>query len=245
MGNLYLRTGLKPLCFDGVVFDLDATLVNLGEHVDWSKAQEDVKKIFIDCGYGEEELKQREARGLFNLLNIVNEELVQGRPKDEARKIQCKAFDVIEAYEMRGVKACGLMPGCLYALKWLRERGILMGVCTSNSIAATDMVLDSCGITSYFSSIVGRNIDLKMKPNPDQIEACLREMSVKPRRAVMVGDSHNDILAGKAAGTFTVAIPVYFTRKEALDDAKPDAVIKSLHELPHALLGLSSRIKSK
>jgi hypothetical protein len=45
--NLYLRTGLKPLCFDGVVFDLDATLVNLGEHVDWSKAQEDVKKRFL------------------------------------------------------------------------------------------------------------------------------------------------------------------------------------------------------
>jgi HAD superfamily hydrolase (TIGR01509 family) len=230
---------LESLCFDGVVFDLDATLVNLGEHVDWRRAQEEVVKIYLACGYGEEELKQRGTGGLFNLLNVMHEELAARKPKDEVTKIQCKAFDVIEAYEMRGVEACGLMPGCLDALNWLRERSIFMGVCTSNSIVVAEKILDSCGLASYFSSVVGRSIELKMKPNPDQIEVCLREMGVKPRRAVMVGDSHNDVLAGKAAGTFTVAIPVYFTRSETLNAAKPDAVIKSLHELPRALLGLA------
>jgi phosphoglycolate phosphatase len=232
---------LESLCFDGVVFDLDATLVNLGEHVDWRRAQEEVVKIYLACGYGEEELKQRGTRGLFDLLNVVHEELATRRPKDEATKIQGKAFDVIETYEMRGVEACSLMPGCLDALNWLRKRSISMGVCTSNSIVAAEKILDSCGLASYFSSVVGRSIDLKMKPNPDQIEVCLRKMGVEPRRAVTVGDSHNDVLAGKATGTFTVAIPVYFTRSEALNAAKPDAVIKSLHELPRALLGLPSR----
>ena len=232
---------MESLCFDGVVFDLDATLVNLGEHVDWRRAQEEVVKIYLACGYGEEELKQRGTRGLFDLLNVVHEELATRRPKDEATKIQGKAFDVIEAYEMRGVEACGLMPRCLDALNWLRKRSIFMGVCTSNSIVAAEKILDSCGLASYFSSVVGRSIDLKMKPNPDQIEVCLRKMGVEPRRAVTVGDNHNDVLAGKAAGTFTVAIPVYFTRSEALNAAKPDAVIKSLHELPRALLGLPSR----
>jgi len=241
MRSLHPRIGLESLCFDGVVFDLDATLVNLGEHVDWRRAQEEVVKIYLACGYGEEELKQRGTRGLFDLLNVVHEELATRRPKDEATKIQGKAFDVIEAYEMRGVEACGLMPRCLDALNWLRKRSIFMGVCTSNSIVAAEKILDSCGLASYFSSVVGRSIDLKMKPNPDQIEVCLRKMGVEPRRAVTVGDNHNDVLAGKAAGTFTVAIPVYFTRSEALNAAKPDAVIKSLHELPRALLGLPSR----
>jgi HAD superfamily hydrolase (TIGR01509 family) len=238
MRSLHLRIDLGPLCFDGVVFDLDATLVNLGEHVDWRRAQEEVEKIYLSCGYGEEELKQRCMRGLFNLLNVMHEELAARRPKDEVTKIQGKAFDVIEAYEMRGVEACGLMPGCLDTLNWLRKRGTFMGICTSNSIVVAEKILDSCGLASYFSSVVGRRIDLKMKPNPDQIEVCLREMGVEPRRAVMVGDSHNDVLAGKAAGTFTVAIPVYFTRSETLNAAKPDAVIKSLHELPRALLDL-------
>jgi len=243
--NLLLRAVLKSLCFDGVVFDLDVTLANLGKNVDWCKAQDDVKKISLYCGYEEEELERYSPGGLFNLLNIFSEKLALRSPKDEARKIQCKAFDVIDAYEMRGIKACSLMPGCLHVLDWLKERCILIGICTSNSIKATDMVLDSCGIASYFSSIIGRNVELRMKPNPDQIEACLREMNVEPKRAVMVGDSHNDILAGKAAGTFTVAIPVYFTRREALSDAKLDAVIKSLYELPRVLLDLSSQIDLK
>jgi HAD superfamily hydrolase (TIGR01509 family) len=239
MRSLHLRIGLESLCFDGVVFDLDATLVNLGERVDWRRAQEDVEKIYLDCGYEEEELKQRGTGGLFNLLNVMYEELAVRRPKDEVTKIQCKAFDVVEDYEIGGVAACGLMPGCLDALNWLRERSISVGVCTSNSIIVAEKILDSCGLASYFSSVVGRSIDLKMKPNPDQIEVCLHEMDVEPRRAVMVGDSHNDVLAGKAAGTFTIAIPVYFTRSEALNAAKPDAVIKSLHELPPALLDLA------
>jgi len=239
--SLHLKISLKSFCFDGVIFDLDATLVNLGEHVDWRRAQEEVEKIYLDYGYEKEELKQRCKIGLFNLLNIVHEELATRRPKDEAAKIQGKAFDVIEAYEMRGVEACSLMPGCLDALNWLRERSIFMGVCTSNSVVAVEKILDSCGLASYFSSVVGRNLDLKMKPKPDQIEVCLHEMGVESRRAVMVGDSHNDVLAGKAAGTFTIAIPVHFTRSEALNAAKPNAVIKNLHELPRALLGLASR----
>jgi phosphoglycolate phosphatase len=61
-------------------------------------------------------------------------------------------------------------------------------------------------------------------------------MGVDPRDGVMVGDSHNDVLAGRAAGAKTVAIPVYFTNKEAMETAKPDAVIKSMWELPTVLL---------
>jgi phosphoglycolate phosphatase-like HAD superfamily hydrolase len=60
-------------------------------------------------------------------------------------------------------------------------------------------------------------------------------MGVEGSRSVMVGDSHNDVLAGKALGMRTVAVPVYFTRMDALEAARPDVIIKTLADLPEAL----------
>ena len=77
-----------------------------------------------------------------------------------------------------------------------------------------------------------------MKPHPDQVARCLSEMGVDAGRSVMVGDSHNDVLAGKALGMKTVAVPVYFTKMDALETARPDNVIKTLVELPTALISL-------
>jgi phosphoglycolate phosphatase len=57
----------------------------------------------------------------------------------------------------------------------------------------------------------------------------------------MVGDSHNDVLAGKAAGARTIAVPVYFTRINEMDAAKPDLIIKNLHELPLAITKLRNK----
>jgi HAD superfamily hydrolase (TIGR01509 family) len=130
------------------------------------------------------------------------------------------------------------MSGTVEALDWLKERGVRMGVCTSNSEEVARMVLDKLEVASYFDSVVGRTKGLLMKPHPDQVLKCFREMCVEPSAGVMIGDSHNDVLAGKAAGAKAIGIPVYFTRMDAMNAAKPDALIKSMSELPETLLAL-------
>jgi phosphoglycolate phosphatase len=128
------------------------------------------------------------------------------------------------------------MPGTYESLIWLRENGVKMGVCTSNSGNVAEKVLDKLGVSNYFDSVIGRTIGLRMKPHPDQVLACFEGIGVSPRDGVVVGDNHNDVLAAKAAGARAIAIPVYFTRKEAMEAAKPDAMVKSMMELPTLLL---------
>jgi phosphoglycolate phosphatase-like HAD superfamily hydrolase len=77
-----------------------------------------------------------------------------------------------------------------------------------------------------------------MKPYPDQILKCLEEMRVEPNRSVVVGDSVKDVLAAKSANIIAIAIPSYFTRRQALEDAGADYMIENLKDLPKILLSL-------
>lgn len=227
MGNIVI---------EGVVFDLDATLVDLGEHVRWREAQGEIVQIYRACGCSEEDLARCSSRGLFNMMHEVENLITPSMPSSELRDLQERISKILEGYEKEGVELCGLMPGTEKTLSWLRSEGIRLGICTSNSTQVARLVLQRLGVGSLFSSVIGRTPGLRMKPHPDQVVACFEEMGVKPVNGVMVGDSHNDVLAGKAAGARTVAIPVCFTHKEALEAAKPDAVINSMDEFPDTIL---------
>ncbi|MBN2335382.1 HAD family hydrolase [Candidatus Bathyarchaeota archaeon] len=223
---------------EGVVFDLDATLVDLGGHVEWKKAHEDIERLYIDHGCGEEDVRACSSKGLFPMLDDMWEINHDNRGGVEADKIQDSVYRVLSMYEEKGSQRCGLMPGCLNALNWVSYNGLLMGVCTSNSFEAAMMSLKLQRLDRYFKAVVGRSTAYRMKPHPDQLLACLDTMGVDPGRGVMVGDSHSDVLAGKAAGSYTVAIPVYFSRLEKIKEAGSDRIIESLAELPEALRGI-------
>jgi phosphoglycolate phosphatase-like HAD superfamily hydrolase len=194
----------------GVVFDLDATLINLGGFVDWRKAHTMAQDAYLTNGCPHDMINRLGEKGLFNMLNI-------------------------EVCEWEGTAQCYLLPDCLSTLGWLAERGVRMGVATSNSQDVAEWILESKKIHRFFSSVVGRRLELKMKPNPDQILKCFEEMSVEPSRGVVVGDSVKDIQAAKSAGVAAIAVPSFFTRRQALVAAGADYIIENLGALPKTL----------
>jgi phosphoglycolate phosphatase len=225
---------------EAVVFDLDATLINLGEYVDWGAAQKHVCTEYLNHGCNKETVQLNSSQGLFNLLGTMHDSIILSKGLAEACIIQEKIFSIIDRYETDGIK-CSLMPGTLEALEWLDSQDITLGICTSNSTNIAISILENLKLKSFFRSIIGRTVGLKLKPYPDQVLACFNMLGVLPESGVMVGDSHNDVLAGKAAGACTIAVPVYFTRINEMDAAKPDLIIKNLHELPLAITKLRNK----
>jgi len=53
-----------------------------------------------------------------------------------------------------------------------------------------------------------------------------------------VGDSHHDVIMGKKAGSYTIAVPMYFSNVEKMKEAGVDRIIDSLTELPKALMDI-------
>jgi HAD superfamily hydrolase (TIGR01549 family) len=226
---------LKPNV-DAVVFDLDATLINLGGFVEWRKAHEDIVRTYLEYGCDEENVEACSAKGLFTMLEEMYDINTATHGESRAVEIQKAAYLVLSGYEETGSQRCTKMTGCLEALEWVKESGIPMGICTSNSQKSAELTLRQEGISNYFEAVVGRTTRHRMKPHPDQLLECYRMLGVKPARGVIVGDSHKDVIAGKAVGSYTIAVPVYFTKVERILEAGVDRVIDSLAELPQALM---------
>jgi HAD superfamily hydrolase (TIGR01509 family) len=228
---------LTCLKIKGIVFDLDATLIDLGEHVRWREAQGEIIEAYRTCGCSEEMIASCTSKGLFNLMHEMETRLTATKSREEIDELREKIWKLLDSYEDEGVQMCGFMPGTRETLEWLKAQGIKMAVCTSNSGDVAKQILEKLEVSQFFQSVIGRTPGLLMKPHTDQVLACFKEIGVDPRDGVMVGDSHNDVLAGKAAGARAIAVPVYFTNKSAMEAARPDATVKSMKELPEALLG--------
>jgi phosphoglycolate phosphatase len=217
---------------EGVVFDLDATLVNLGGFVDWGEAHRKALAAYLNSECSKDLIERCSKQGLFNMLNLVRDEISLTMPESKVEEIQEKAYSAIESCEVESVKVCQLMPSCDEVLDWLMRRSIKMSVATSNSQTIAEEILKSKEIAHYFSAVVGRSPQLKMKPYPDQILRCFDLMGVDPSNGIVVGDSVKDVLAAKKVGIYVVAVPAYFTKRDAIEKAGADVIIESLAELP-------------
>lgn len=83
----------------------------------------------------------------------------------------------------------------------LARRGLSLAVVTNNSPRVADSYLRTHGLHPCFKTIHGRtdNPGL-MKPHPDVLERALRDLSIRPENAVMIGDTDTDLRAAERAG---------------------------------------------
>ena len=71
---------------DAVVFDLDATLINLGGFVEWRKAHEDIVRTYLENGCDEENVEACSAKGLFTMLEEMYD--INAAAHGEARAVR-------------------------------------------------------------------------------------------------------------------------------------------------------------
>jgi len=59
----------------------------------------------------------------------------------------------------------------------------------------------------------------------------MKQLSSEASETVMIGDSENDVIAGKRAGTVTCAVSYGFRTAEQLRAAEPDLLIDRFEQL--------------
>jgi phosphoglycolate phosphatase len=120
-------------------------------------------------------------------------------------------------------------PGVILTLQALST--FTLGVVTTKESGQAEIILRRLALIPFFQHIQGGSPGLRLKPAPDTILAALAALHCAPPRALMVGDTPADVLAGKAAGTRTCAVTYGFGTREALLQCAPDHVIDSFGEL--------------
>ncbi|MFH0845167.1 MAG: HAD family hydrolase [Pseudomonadota bacterium] len=122
--------------------------------------------------------------------------------------------------------------GAERCLSTLKERGVLLGIITRNSLKSVIRALKKfeCIKLKDFAAIVTRE-DAPPKPHPKSIYQAALKMGLQTGELMVVGDFRFDVMAGKAAGVYTVLLTNGGRSSMLPGDPDPDYTINHLDEL--------------
>ncbi|MFO0775289.1 MAG: HAD-IA family hydrolase [Nitrospiraceae bacterium] len=104
-------------------------------------------------------------------------------------------------------------------------RGTRQAIATNKSYEYTLAILKGLG-AHHFQFVVGGDSGFGMKPEPGMLEHLLAQAGVAPERAVLIGDSTNDINGGHNAGVRVCAVGWGMGNRERMVACKPDWFIE-------------------
>jgi phosphoglycolate phosphatase len=127
-----------------------------------------------------------------------------------------------------------LYPEAIATLDTLQQRGIRLCCITNKRYAFSDALLVTAGVRDYFELLLGGDSLAEKKPSPLQLKIAAETLGVAPSEATLVGDSHQDLRAARAAGYgFVLASYGYGKIDETELGTSPR--IRSFSDLPAAL----------
>lgn len=111
--------------------------------------------------------------------------------------------EIIEAAICSGT----VLPGVEKSLQVLKENNFKVGLASSSPLRMITALTDHFKITHYFDDITSADaVDLG-KPHPAVFLHCAKQLKASPLQCVVLEDSVNGVIAGKAARMAVIAIP--------------------------------------
>ena len=205
----------------GIFFDLDGTIV-------------DSKKAYIEAariafkGIGQKTPKPKTA------LEIPKR-LEQGLSIADITNCESEKFLKIylKSYYVATLKKTKLIPNVAETLENLAGKTKL-AVITMRHVRKQAVVkeLRYFGISRYFSHVITALDTDKPKPSPQALIKCVTDLNLDISSCIIVGDSVNDVRAGKAAGAKTIAVLSGLFQCEELAREDPDLILNDVNGIP-------------
>ena len=209
--------------YKAILFDLDGTLTDSGEGITKS-----VQYALNRLGHPVED------RTLLNCF--VGPPLLQqfmsfaGFDEETARQ----AVTIFrERYIPVGLYENTLYPGIKDLLTALKAQGYLLAVASSKLEESVYKVLAYFEIADFFDAVVGGANDGKSAKKAVVVEEALKRLGFSDRReeAILIGDTHYDVLGAHEAGLDCLAVTYGYGVPEKVAAAKPLAIVDTPAEI--------------
>ena len=147
-------------------------------------------------------------------------------PDEDANKL---IPEYIEYQKTQARRLIHPFDGAKELLSYLQKHNVPTGIFTTRLHQSLVEILKEQDMEDCFSILIGRDDVEKEKPDPEGIRKAMATLGTE--RCVYTGDSAMDVLAGRAAGAFTIGIVTNEGKRSAIVNAGPDAVITHLDEI--------------
>ncbi len=161
---------------DGVVFDLDGTLVELA--VDWERVRDDIRGVLENHG-----------------IDSSSEDTWELLDRGVAAGHEADIESVLSTHELGGASTSDRLP----LADALVELEHPVGVCSLNCEAACRRALETHDLASHVDAVIGRDSVPTRKPAPEPLLTALDEIGVPPEAGVFIGDSESDAVSAARA----------------------------------------------
>lgn len=217
-----------------VAFDLDGTLVD--SVPDLAASANAMRTALGLPELTRETLQSFVGDGLAVMVHRVLTNDYNGRA-DEA--LWQRGFsEFVRHYGANLANATRPFPETEATLQLLRKLELPLAVITNKSERLAVNLLKELNLDAYFSMVVGGDTLPERKPDAAPLLYVAEILGVEPKNMLMVGDSHNDMLAAKAAGCPVVGVSFgYGDMTQLAKDVytAPDVVVNTLPEIFEAL----------
>nr|WP_184708311.1 HAD-IA family hydrolase [Comamonas odontotermitis] len=207
-----------------ILFDLDGTLIDsapdLGAAADQMRVVRGLPSLPMAdyrpfAGSG--------ARGMLRVAFGL-------QPEDEQFPILREEF--FQNYERRMTQDTTVFDGVSEMLTNIVARQLHWGVVTNKSKRFTEPLSQQMSLFATAGAVISGDTTPHAKPHPEPLFEAARRIGVAPESCVYVGDDERDIVAGKAAGMYTVAaVYGYLGEKQSVAHWQADDIIDSPREL--------------
>lgn len=148
--------------------------------------------------------------------------------------------DAVAAYRDRhvdiGLYDVSLHPGIEALLADVRAAGSRIAVATFKPTLQAELTIQHLGLTHAVDAVVGVEADAVTSSKVPVITEALRQLG-GDGSAVMVGDRHHDVTAGRSCSCTTVGVGWGYAGPGELEAAGADHVVETVAGLATVLLG--------
>jgi phosphoglycolate phosphatase len=203
-----------------VILDLDGTLIDSLD--DLTDAANHMRRSF--------DLPAFSAADVRRLVGEGARRLVERALPDASANERERGLEIFLLYNYEHIAdKTFFYPGVCETLEKLAANGLTLTVASNKGEAHCREILRLLNGERYFAAILGADSVAERKPSPEPIFHLMRQFGCNAAETVMVGDSSNDVRAGKGAGVVTIGCDYGYGVREELEPA--DYVINSFPEL--------------
>ena len=124
-----------------------------------------------------------------------------------------------------------MFPGVADTLRQMYGSGMILTIATSRGRQSVIDFIRSFRLDDIITYINAAEDVTHAKPDAEPVIKTLRHFNLKPEDAIVIGDTHFDILMGRNAGCTTVGVTYGNGTRESLKEAGADIIVDSFAEI--------------